>query len=382
MNSSAPARLTALDGLRGVAAVVVLVHHSLLLVPALAAPYYGVATSAGWPTLAISTPLHLLWAGTEAVFLFFVLSGLVLGLSTHSRNFSWESYFPSRIVRLYLPVIAAVLLAWATILVFPRDPVEGASAWLMHRPAGYTPTTAVLDMVLIGGVSATVSPLWSLQWEVLFSLLLPVYVVVGRRVNPWLLGAASITLSAVGSMVGVKALMYLPMFGIGMALAEAWNRIGGVVTRRSTAKWHVAWAAAVAAAALATVSYWFLVLVMPVNVARPVSLPIALAGITVIVVAAGWWSPLRGLLSTRVLQWLGLVSFSLYLVHEPIVIAAAHATGSAAWGIVIAVPTAFLVAWLFHRAIERPAHRLARRIKEGVRRDRLDVEAETVAVDT
>ena len=34
-------RLIALDGLRGIAAVIVLVHHSLLLVPGLAAPYFG-----------------------------------------------------------------------------------------------------------------------------------------------------------------------------------------------------------------------------------------------------------------------------------------------------------------------------------------------------
>jgi peptidoglycan/LPS O-acetylase OafA/YrhL len=350
----------------------------LLLVPALAAPYYGRATSAGWPEWAINTPVHLLWAGTEAVFLFFVLSGLVLGLSTRSRSFTWESYFPARLVRLYLPVIAAVLLAWITILAFPRNPVDGASAWLEHRPAGYTPGTALLDMILVGGVSATVSPLWSLQWEVLFSLLLPVYVVLGRRIDPWVLGVGSVALSVAGATFGVKSLMYLPMFGIGIALAEAWNRIGGVIARRSTAKWHVAWGAMVVLAALAVVGYWFLVLVMPANIARPVSVPIALAGISIIVIAAGWWSPLRGLLSTRLLQWFGLVSFSLYLVHEPIVIAAAHATGSAAWGIVVAVPTAFLVAWLFHLAVERPAHRLARRIKGGTRRDPVDLEAERV----
>jgi peptidoglycan/LPS O-acetylase OafA/YrhL len=75
------ARVTSLDGLRGLAAVVVLVHHALLAAPVFAAAYYGgsVADRVGGMAWAfIYTPLHLIWAGTEAVYLFFVLSGVVL----------------------------------------------------------------------------------------------------------------------------------------------------------------------------------------------------------------------------------------------------------------------------------------------------------------
>lgn len=73
------------DGLRGVAAVVVLIHHSLLTVPSLASAYYpttvtAIAWSKSW--LITYTPLHLIWAGTEAVCLFFILSGFVLTLPT------------------------------------------------------------------------------------------------------------------------------------------------------------------------------------------------------------------------------------------------------------------------------------------------------------
>ena len=59
---------------------------------------------------------------------------------------------------------------------------------------------------------------------------------------------------------------------------------------------------------------------------------------------------------------MGIRSFSLYLVHEPIAVA----SGSLWSGLpvlahlALVLPDALLVAHGFHRAVERPAHRLAR----------------------
>lgn len=98
-------RLPALDGLRGVAAVTVLVHHSLLVIPAVASD----RASAAW---IVRSPLHLFWAGNEAVYVFFILSGLVLTLPAVRRGrMRWKPYYPSRLLRLYIPVVASVVLA-------------------------------------------------------------------------------------------------------------------------------------------------------------------------------------------------------------------------------------------------------------------------------
>ncbi|WP_156507383.1 hypothetical protein [Arthrobacter sp. OY3WO11] len=70
--------------MRGIAALVVLFHHSLLTIPVLAAVYENDAVpvedvaSVAW--MLVHTPLHNLWEGKGAVYIFFVLSGVVLTL--------------------------------------------------------------------------------------------------------------------------------------------------------------------------------------------------------------------------------------------------------------------------------------------------------------
>ncbi len=327
----------------------------------MAAAYYGGSVGDDPLHVALAySPLHLLWGGAEAVVVFFVLSGFVLARQVRSRSFDWFAYFPSRLLRLYLPVIAAVAFAYA-IMLLPHDGAPD-SPWL-DRDAGYPFGAILQDVTLLGGVSGVVSPLWTLRWEVIFSLLLPIAAYAARLIPAWLLGAACVVLSTVGAARDVAALQYLPIFGVGVAIEGEWDRIGRIVDRISRRAGWLVWTAVLAVATVLLSMHWLLVL--PLGHAATVMLaqgPIVV-GAGILVIAAVHCTPVRRLLTWRPIALLGAISFSLYLIHEPLVILMANVTDAARWTVLAAVPLALATAWVFWLVVERPAHHLARTVR-------------------
>ena len=75
--------------------------------------------------------------------------------------------------------------------------------------------------------------------------------------------------------------------------------------------------------------------------------------------------PIRRALSSPACAWLGAISYSLYLVHVPLILAALillHAV-LPAWVILAgAIPASLLVAWAFDRVVAKPSVRLGQRL--------------------
>ncbi|WP_125774715.1 acyltransferase family protein [Antribacter gilvus] len=378
----APGRLRSLDGLRGVAALVVVLHHTLMVLPQLAMVHLGPVlpepgTAAWW---IVSTPLRIVWAGQEAVLVFFVLSGYVLTVYAQrrldgSRPGAVRAYYVQRLARLYLPVWGAVALALAVALAIPRDG-GAASLWLaMH--ADPDALSVVMDLTLLGGIGPAWldSPLWSLAWEIWFSLLLPVMWLLVRRLpvrghgGVWiiLLVAVSVAAPHLGLPVPLaRPLEFLPVFGIGMVLAhdsDRPHRAAAAVTARGPWAWPavllLSWLALVAPS-----PGWGAQGLVPGLAADA----LALAGVVGLLVAAMTWGPLLRALERRPAQWLGRRSFSLYLVHEPVVVALALLTGAtgAAWVLwsTVAVVVSLALAAGFFLAVEQPALGLSRSLGE------------------
>lgn len=324
------------------------------------------------------SPLHVLWNGTPAVHVFFVLSGfvLVLPFTRPGAARSWAQYYAKRFFRLYLPAWASLAVAVALILLIPRTASPLQSPWadmyVIHPSVGQV----LKDGLLMLNASTINTPLWSLKWEVAFSLLLPAYVFIAlrwRRFWHVKIGIA-LVLAVVGALQHLDWLSYLPIFAIGAVLGAERERI-----RELTQSWpRVAWFFVAAAGLFLANAEW---------ISREQPIPgveaVVTAGAVLIVLLFISCGSAKRLGDTVVAQWLGRVSFSLYLVHLPIILAGVTLLRSVSLPLALAVSVAasLVIAELFYRFVEQPSHRLSMAVGRAVgRRIRRDAPVDSPAI--
>ena len=128
-------RIAALDSVRGIAAFIVVIHHCFLTRPVYSDFFFSHwKTAAAGPVekILLHTPARMMWAGDQAVTLFYVLSGLVLALPwVEGRPLAYREFALKRLCRLYIPYV--VIIAFAGLLDIALQPhayVSGASTWV------------------------------------------------------------------------------------------------------------------------------------------------------------------------------------------------------------------------------------------------------------
>ncbi len=375
-------RYLGLDGLRGAAALVVLICHSVLMAPTFHNAYLNPAAvprgTAGW--WASFSPLHLFWAGGEAVYVFFILSGFVLVLpflKSGPKLARWAAYYPKRLVRLYVPVWGAFALFLFWITVVPREANPNFVPYLTMQIPNVTAESARADLTLFPAPTANMSVLWSLRMEVVFSLLLPLYVLLGRRLP--VLNALKFVILLGTSMwfanSGYTLKSYLPMFGLGTIMAMERPRLAMLGEKIRVSRYRGGiWSIVVMATAVMLTSYWTM-LGLTLDPLRIVALGPWVRGITLLgaclLLFLALEGPARRPLSSWPGQWLGSRSFSLYVVHQPIVVSVGVLLGGnpgAGWTLAVAVPAALIVAEIFYRLVERPSLMLCRTLGKGIER--------------
>jgi peptidoglycan/LPS O-acetylase OafA/YrhL len=206
-----------LDGLRGLAAAVVVADH-------LAIAFFQRATDATIQVqhtrledLILKTPLHLVVSGNFSVCIFFVLSGFVLSAKffrTRDRRVVVVSAV-RRYARLELPVLVSVLLAYAVItLGLLHNQAAGAltgTPWLgglwRFEPTFGGAVYHALVGVFVNGKSPYNSVLWTMQTELVGSFLVfGLLLVAGRWRWRWAMYAglgALLNIYLIGFVAGV-----------------------------------------------------------------------------------------------------------------------------------------------------------------------------------
>jgi peptidoglycan/LPS O-acetylase OafA/YrhL len=355
-------RLAGLDGIRGLAAAYVVANHIFLRTfpgyPVDRAPFW-----AGW-----------LMYGRFAVVVFIVLSGFSLGLSPARHGWRLDSVrrFAYRRARRILP-------AYAAALVFSL-----AMAWLVvPQPGQRAPDgkSVLVDGLLVQNLVRAPSPnraFWSLAVEAQLYVALPLLLLIVRRFGAALM-VATVTLAV--AAVGIAAPHDRPLhtlviqsppdlaalFALGILAAGI---VGASADRRAWAWLALAAVAPVVATIWWRGSVWTLTHLLWVDLALGPAVACLLIGLS-----SGRPAPLLRLLDSRPIRTLGSSSYSLYLIHEPIVIAVYKLVvagrfhnGVSAFLVMVALvlPLTILFARAFAHVFEQPFLRQGSRA--GLRR--------------
>lgn len=369
--------IPALDGLRAVAAGLVVLTHAAFLT--------GFGVTGGL--------MGRLWSrGDFGVGIFFALSGFLLyrGLAARDdeRGLDLRGYALRRAAR----VLPAYWVTLAAVVVFANPP---ARDWVLHA--------ALLQIYVPDAWISSFGQSWSLATEVSFYVLLP-FVVMAlqplRRRHPalpltLLVVAAVLTtaLSGVGAgavfgedlQVGMWLHARAPQFLVGMICAEALRVPGAAVSRR-LAVWG---SSAGACLALAGAAY----LLATTPLAGPLTVDTASPGQfvartvlgTLVALALllpltqGGPSAYSTALSQPAVRWLGRVSYGIFLWHLPVFVALYDLTGVELFTggllplLAVGVPVTIVLAAASHRLVEVPASTLVgrhlghRRVRERER---------------
>lgn len=361
----APRRVPELDGLRGVAIGLVLIWH------------YGVNLLPPGPARRICERwLWFFWSGVD---LFFVLSGFLIAgiLLDHARDQRYFSTFfvrrACRIFPVYYLTLACCFIASSSLrLPGPAD------AWLWgDRPSLWPYLTFLQNWSMAFGGSfgpSATSATWSLAVEEQFYLILPLMIAFISRRN--LLGLTIVSILAAPAMRLIldQRIDRLADFVLlpGRIDSLAWG-VGLAIWVRSAAARSVLYERRVIRR-LCLAGIWIFIFsidgdTLPGQYVNSL-LSMAYGLLLAEVLASQGAGPIAGVLRFRMLRWLGLGSFSLYLFHQPLLglihglvlgRAPALGHGAANAATLLAFLATCLLAALSYRFIETPWVRLGHR---------------------
>jgi peptidoglycan/LPS O-acetylase OafA/YrhL len=326
-------RLLAVDALRGIAALAVVLFHFTTRFQDL----YG---GAGSPTVAFPN-------GHYGVNLFFVISGFVIFM-TLERTKRPMDFVVSRFSRLFPSYWLAVAL---TFIVVSSFGLPGKEVTLGQALANGLMVHGLLGVPHVDGVY------WTLEIEMLFYAWMLLLFVSGQlsRVHQalWALLSLRLVYVVMAKAFGIDLswtlshlliLKYLPWFALGICVYQ--------LSREDCPKRSLPFTVALALVVLAAADGWRIAL-MAAFFASLVWL--AATG------RANW-------LANRVLVFFGAISYPLYLLHENIGWVAMRAMQRAGWSFDVSAAAALLgaiaLAAAVTFAVERPAMKWVRLVYE------------------
>ena len=354
-HAGAEGRYAAIDGMRGLLAYAVFIHHGVITWQYLHTGLWALPPSRLYT--------HL---GQTSVALFFMVTAFLFWdmLLRAGADMDWPGFVSSRFYRVYPLYAVAVLLIAVLALAATDFELRTGPLDLLRRLIGWATFKAppINGMENTGQIVAYAT--WSLPYELLFYAALPALAFLftpARRLRP--------------ALVSVAATLILLLYFRNFSFAALECFLGGIAAAYAIRQPRLVRFArsdrglVVALAALLAVVTGFETAYAP--------LPTLGLGLFFIMVAAG--QDFRGALTRQPVLWLGEISYGVYLLHG--IVIWASITGNASlrplveedaslYALALA-GAGILVVWLaslVHLTIERPAIMVGRRSR-ALRRD-------------
>lgn len=333
--------------LRALAALIILWHHFALYPPL-----------RDWAAPVLGEMLDWFAIHGRATQVFFVVGGYVMARSMSARQ--WNSrvigaFVRERYIRLglpYLAVLAIVLPAYLFARGWVPDAVLGqpvtpqqllAHLFFLQDILGYEPLSAGLWFVCI-----------NFQIGLIYAALLWLRDVPGRgridavALGGWCLSVFSLFHANLDTAWDVWALYFFPYFFMGVVVHRA--RRGGV----------------------AAVEFWLFLALLVAAMAFEWRWRLGIAvAVGLLLFSGDRFGFVTSWPRNRLLAWLGRISYSLFLIHFPVLVLVGAVWTRLGWneplpavaGLIVAFLLSIVAAAFFYRWIEAPAGRLARRFK-------------------
>ena len=365
-----PERFEALDALRGLAALSVLLGHLLMF---LVTRFESTAVV----RLIAHTPLAVVISSIQAVRFFFVLSGFVLTVSYLRGPPRPVAFIVRRVLRIYPAYLVAILIAFiAAAVLYPTPPpaLSGLFRVYWRTPASPHDMLQHLLMAVPWPRNVYDPPIWSLGIEMRMSIVLPLLVTVVRRWSPARLLALVLVFAGAEHTwhwargvpdegLDYPTVYYLSMFvlGIGLALYRQplLARLRALSARGRVVLLGVAWLTY-------SYPYWMLQGVPRWHVWWLDDGLVVIGSALALIVTLGS-QRLTDLLRRQPFLWLGRVSYSLYLWHVIVILGLGYTLSHRVADVpltLLAVVLSAAVAEASYRWIERPYMRMGRLLTE------------------
>jgi peptidoglycan/LPS O-acetylase OafA/YrhL len=383
-----------LDGLRGVAALSVTVCHFIIaFYPALMISSTALFIT-GLEPLVYATPLNILYNGSFAVCVFFVLSGYVLTYKYFASGN--QEVLRSGAIRRYfrlVPTVAFSVVCFLIVLIFLRyvhiviQPLTGGS--LEAYFALPIDIVRAISEALIGdfiGINPSISGylynnvLWTMQVEFIGSMIIFAFAFLfGMSRNRWIFYLVALFFFAntfylafiigalLADIVNSKTLLVWKSIKLGKAspLLAIFLIFGGLLFATNNGHTYYDWI------------YQTVPLLKGQIPFIGVTINPMIIGAGMIMAAVINSEQLKKLLSAKPLLFIGAISFSMYLMHYMLLAIVSVPLFTALYvnfhmpylialmvTFVISIPVIFFISYLTYRFVDAPGTRLSKKIYE------------------